>query len=43
MFHGFASLLRGHILEARVQGLDSTQVELPESDIRALRSLGYLR
>ena len=43
MFHGFAILLRGHILEARVQGLDSTQVELPESDIRALRSLGYLR
>ena len=43
VFHGLASLLRGHILETQLQGLDSTQVELPESDIRALRSLGYLR
>jgi len=43
VFQGLASLLRRHMLETQQQGLDSTQVEMPESDIRALRSLGYLR
>ncbi len=43
VFHGLASLLRGHLLKTQRQGLDSTEVELPDADIRALRSLGYLR
>lgn len=43
VFHGLASLLRGHLFETQRQGLGSTEVELPEADIRALRSLGYLR
>lgn len=43
VFHGLSSLLRGHLLESQQQRFDTTEIELPESDIRALRSLGYLR
>ena len=43
VFHGLAALLRRHILASQRLNLDGSQVELPEADIRALRSLGYLR
>lgn len=43
LHHGFAALLRDQLLAARARNFESSGVELPEEDLRELRSLGYLR
>ncbi len=43
LHHGFAALLRDHLLATQARNFQSEGVEIPEEDLRELRSLGYLR
>ena len=43
LHHGFAALLRDHLLATQAQDFQPEGVEIPEEDLRELRSLGYLR
>lgn len=43
LHHGFAALLTKHRLAAESGRFESAGVELPEEDLRELRSLGYIR
>ena len=43
VYHGLAALLKKRLIEIQALDVKTEPVELPEDDLRMLRSLGYVK